>query len=167
MDQRRELANAIRQIIERLSDAGTAGVDNNYTMQTLALRLEVLAETSLINADIPLEVIDLLNSARTLIQVNGSSTSEFISYEAPRIRNGERGRPKFIITEEQLVFFKVKPIVWGHRVETIQRSHCLTYMTMYVRCFSRPPWNSSACHAGLDPPVTLTPASVSRGGGGF
>ena len=49
MDQRRELSNAVSQIINCLSAAGTAtaDLDNQYTLQTLALRLEVLTETAL------------------------------------------------------------------------------------------------------------------------
>jgi hypothetical protein len=107
MDHRTELSDAISQIINSLSAIQIANQENPYTLQTCALRLEVLAETSLTTVDIPLEVVDLLNCARTYIKnVCDPSTSGFISYEAPLNRNGERGRPKFVISEEQLVFFK-------------------------------------------------------------
>ena len=107
MDHPSELSDAITQIINALSSIQTASEENQYSLQTYALRLEVLVETSLASVDIPLEVVDLLNSARTYLKnACGSPTSEFSSYQAPLTRNRERGRPKFVISEEQLEFFK-------------------------------------------------------------
>ena len=95
MDHWRELSDTITQIINALSSIQTASQENQYSLQTYALRLEVLAETSLASVDIPLEVVDLVNCARTYIKDACSlPTSEFSSYEAPLTRNGERGRPK-------------------------------------------------------------------------
>ena len=76
MDHRSELSDAITQIINALSAIQTASQENQYSLQTYAMRLEVLAETSLASVDIPLEVVDVLNSARTYeiyiaIQING------------------------------------------------------------------------------------------------
>ena len=118
MDHRSELSDAITEIINALSAIQTASQENQYSLQTYALQLEVLAEISLASVDIPLEVVDLLNSARTYIKnACGSSASGFLSYEAPLTRNGERGRPKFVISEEQLAFFKGM-----HTASTIDKS---------------------------------------------
>ena len=59
MDHRSELSDVITQIINALSAIQTASQENQYSLQTYALRLEVLAETSLGSVDIPLEVVDL------------------------------------------------------------------------------------------------------------
>ena len=69
MDHRSELSDAITQIINALSAIQTASQKNQYALQIYLLRLEVLAETSLASVDIPLEVVDLLNSARTCIKM--------------------------------------------------------------------------------------------------
>ena len=107
MDHPSELSDAVTQIINALSSIQTASEENQYSLQTYALWLEVLGERSLASVDIPLEVVDLLNSARMYLKnACGSPTSEFSSYQAPLTRNGERGRPKFVISEEQLEFFK-------------------------------------------------------------
>jgi hypothetical protein len=105
MDHQSELSDAIKQIIASLSVIQTGAEENSYTLQMCALRLEVLAEASLATIDVPLEVADLLNSARAHIKVCDSSRSGFIPYEAPLASNRERGRPKFVISEEQLMFF--------------------------------------------------------------
>ena len=59
-----ELSDGITQIINALSPIQTASQENQYSLQTYAMQLEVLAETSLASVDIPLEVVDVLNSAR-------------------------------------------------------------------------------------------------------
>ena len=59
MDHRSELSDVITQIINALSAIQTASQENQYSLQTYALRLEVLAETSLPSVNIPLEVVDL------------------------------------------------------------------------------------------------------------
>ena len=107
MDQCRELSYAINKILVELSDVQSVNEENLHIFQTNALRLEVLAKVSLATVDIPLEVVDLLNYARARIKkACNFSSSELKSYEAPLIRNGERGRPKLVISEEQLMFFK-------------------------------------------------------------
>ena len=70
----------------------------------ISLRLESLSEAALLNGDISLEVIDLMNQARQ--QLNSSVSPGYSSYTAPVLREGRRGRPKFQISEEQLLFFK-------------------------------------------------------------
>ena len=102
MDHRIELSDTIAPIINALSAIQTVSQENQYSLQTYALRLEVLAETCLAPVDIPLEVVDILNSARTYIKNVCGSSASGLWYEAPLTRNGERGRPKFAITGEQL-----------------------------------------------------------------
>ena len=70
----------------------------------ISLRLESLSEAALLNGDISLEVIDLMNQARQ--RLNSSVSPGYSSYRVPVFREGRRGRPKFQISEDQLLFFK-------------------------------------------------------------
>ncbi|XP_068689842.1 uncharacterized protein [Montipora foliosa] len=73
----------------------------------LSLRLTVLCEAALVNGDVSLEIIDLMDQARRLLNVALEDQRSFRGYEAKAVnKGGRRGRPKFSISEEQLVFFK-------------------------------------------------------------
>lgn len=103
MDFQQQLASELKAIIEDL-ERGDRGRGSEPT----AMRLESLIETALLNGDISIESVDLMNQARQqLTQASYGETSSFTSYQAP-IQSGEgrRGRPKFVIPEQQLVFFK-------------------------------------------------------------
>lgn len=103
MDFQQQLASELKGIIEDL-ERGDRGRGSEPT----AMRLESLIETALLNGDISLESVDLMNQARQqLTTASYGETSSFTSYQAP-IQSGEgrRGRPKFVIPEQQLVFFK-------------------------------------------------------------
>ena len=98
MDFRRELSNSLNEIVN-----GLEGSDK----QTVILRLEVLYETALINGDVPLDAIDLIDQARKQLIANQNFQQPFHSYQAPLLTgDGRRGRPKFSISEEQLLFFR-------------------------------------------------------------
>ena len=104
MDFQQQLALELKAIIEDL-ERGDRGRGSEPT----AMRLESLIETALLNGEISLESVDLMNQARQqlLTASYGEPSSSFTSYQAP-IQTGEgwRGRPKFVIPEQQLVFFK-------------------------------------------------------------
>ncbi|KAJ7378419.1 hypothetical protein OS493_022953 [Desmophyllum pertusum] len=94
---------ALKEIIRDLQQGGHRGCDS----ETTGLRLEVLYETALINEDISLEAIDLINEARKHLNVTSSQQQPFRGYEAPvASEEGRRGRPKFAISEQQLLFFR-------------------------------------------------------------
>ena len=95
MDFRRELSNSLNEIVN-----GLEGSDQ----QTVILRLEVLYETAWINGDVPLGAIDLIDQARKQLIANENFQQPFHSYQAPLLTgDGRRGRPKFSISEEQLL----------------------------------------------------------------
>ena len=103
MDFQQQLASELKAIIEDLERG-----DWSRGSEPTAMRLESLIETALINGDISLECVDLMNQARQqLMTASYGEPSSFASYQAP-IQSGEgrRGRPKFVIPEQQLVFFK-------------------------------------------------------------
>ena len=63
----------------------------------------------MINGDIPLGAVDLINQARTHLNANLHQQQPFRGYEAPAVSEaGRRGRPKFAISEKQLLFFRGK-----------------------------------------------------------
>lgn len=101
LEAKQELLTALNQVIADLETVDDGAIPE---AGLLGLRLETLSEAALLNGDIPLEVIDLMNQARQLCN-NIDSSSSFRSYEAPVLRGGQRGRPKFDINEEQLRFF--------------------------------------------------------------
>lgn len=93
----------MKAIIEDL-ERGDLGRGSEPTV----MRLESLIETALLNGDISLESVDLMNQARQqLMTASRGEPSSLTSYQAP-IQSGEgrRGRPKFEIPEQQLLFFK-------------------------------------------------------------
>lgn len=103
MNFQQQLSSELKAIIEDL-ERGDRGRGSEPT----AMRLLSLIETALLNGDISLESVDLMNQARQqLTPASYGETSSFTSYQAP-IQSGEgrRGRPKFVIPEQQLVFFK-------------------------------------------------------------
>ena len=103
MDElRTEIENAIAEVINTLSlPVGNQDLDLCVT------RLEVLAENALSCDGIPLEVVDLLNQAVSVLKRNSRMERSHDSYQAPLLSNERnRGRPKFAITEDQLLFFK-------------------------------------------------------------
>ena len=88
-------------VLELEGIAGDAGKADQ-----ISLRLESLSEAALLNGDISLEVIDLMNQARQRLS-NSSASPSYSSYTAPVYgEEGRRGRPRFHISEEQLLFFK-------------------------------------------------------------
>ena len=98
MDFRQHLSDSLNEIIEYIQEGGNRGGD----LENTVLRLEVLYEAALVNGDIPLDAVDLINQARTQQQ-------PFRGYEAPAVSEaGRRGRPKFAISEKQLLLFRGK-----------------------------------------------------------
>ncbi|KAJ7379552.1 hypothetical protein OS493_015347 [Desmophyllum pertusum] len=103
MEFRQHLDTALKEIIRDLQQGGHRGCHS----ETTGLRLEVLYETALINEDISLEAIDLINEARKHLNVTSYQQQPFRGYEAPEAsEEGRRGRPKFAISEQQLLFFR-------------------------------------------------------------
>ncbi|XP_022783507.1 uncharacterized protein LOC111324260 [Stylophora pistillata] len=104
MDFRQHLLDSLNEIIEHIQEGGNRGGD----LENTVLRLEVLYEAALVNGDIPLEAVDLINQARTHLNVNLNQQEPFQGYEAPAVSEvGRRGRPNFAISEQQLLFFRV------------------------------------------------------------
>ena len=103
MDFREHLAVALSDIIKDVEKG-----DQGRGSESTALRLEVLVETALLNGDISLEVVDLMNQVRQqLYTFSNNRQPSFQPFEAPIVREeGRRGRPKFVIRERQLLFFK-------------------------------------------------------------
>lgn len=99
-----ELVISIQEVIS-LSAAATTNSDNH---ELCAIRLEILAESTLTHEDIPLEAVDLINKAIHLLC--GSQDARIFDHEpyvSPSDSNiRARGRPKYYISEEQLMFFK-------------------------------------------------------------
>nr|XP_058969483.1 uncharacterized protein LOC131795899 [Pocillopora verrucosa]XP_058969484.1 uncharacterized protein LOC131795899 [Pocillopora verrucosa] len=103
MDFRQHLSDSLNEITEYIQEGGNRGGD----LENTVLRLEVLYEAALINGDIPLDAVDLINQARTHLNVNLHQQEPFRGYEAPAVSEaGRRGRPKFAISEKQLLFFR-------------------------------------------------------------
>ena len=103
MEGKQQLLTALHQII---ADLETVGDDTIPDMGLVGLKLETLGEAALLNGDISLLAIDLINQARQSC-ISSGAYSSYRSYEAPVLRQeGRRGRPKFDIKEEQLLFFK-------------------------------------------------------------
>jgi hypothetical protein len=99
-----ELVNAIKEVIYMLSEM------TSYDDRELcAMRLEVLAENSLTHDVIPLEVVDHINEAVQLLKRGLGMERRYEPYQAPSDGTvTRRGRPRFSITQEQLIFFKGK-----------------------------------------------------------
>ena len=105
MDFRQHLSDSLNEITEYIQEGGNRGGN----LENTVLRLEVLYEAALINGDIPLDAVDLINQARTHLNVNLHQQEPFRGYEAPAVSEaGRRGRPKFAISEKQLLFFRGK-----------------------------------------------------------
>ena len=103
MEGKQQLLTALHQII---ADLETVGGDTIPDMGLVGLKLETLGDAALLNGDISLLEIDLINQARQLFISSGANSS-YRFYEAPVLRlESRRGRPKFDITEEQLLFFR-------------------------------------------------------------
>lgn len=66
MDFRQHLSDSLNEITEYIQEGRNRGGDSENTV----LRLEVLYEAALINGDIPLDAVDLINQARTHLNVN-------------------------------------------------------------------------------------------------
>lgn len=100
---RTELVNAIQEVISLLSDA-----PSRDSRELCAMRLEILAENSLVHQDIPLEAVDMLNKAIHTLKETFERLHE--PYQATLDQNTRRsiGRPKYYISEEQLTFFRGK-----------------------------------------------------------
>lgn len=108
-----ELRNAVEQIIMILQQSS-----RKEDHELCVTRLEILCENALANDDIPIQIVDILNQAKIFLQNNIHTEREFNSYEAPLERQQRRGRPRFVISEEQLRFFTGKYILWIHYSHT-------------------------------------------------
>ena len=100
------LLETLNNIIQRLEECRCNEGDS---YESVALRLEVVVESALLDETIPLDVCDLINQARQVLQKNQISCDQqsTSSFEAPVLReDGRRGRPRFSISEEQLLYFK-------------------------------------------------------------
>ena len=104
MEFRQYLMDSLIDIIGNLEESGRLGHDSE---NMLSLRLTVLCESALVNGDVSLEIIDLMDQARRLLNVALENQRSFRWYEAQAAnKGGRRGRPQFSTSEEQLVFFK-------------------------------------------------------------
>ena len=102
MDEyRSELRAAFEELIVLLQESSSGG-----NRELCCVRLEILAENALLVESIPLEIVDVLTQAIAALKNKNDVEKEFASYEAPAEIQGGRGRPKFSISEEQLVFFR-------------------------------------------------------------
>lgn len=104
-DFTRELCEAIYETSARLKKCiESKGSDD---LNSIAIKLETLAEAALIDGGIPLNVCDMINNAQQLVKKEiCHSHTECERYQAPVNHEGLRGRPKFIISYEQLAFFQ-------------------------------------------------------------
>ena len=97
-----EMTNAINEVIHTLDSP-----EPRRDLQWCIMRLEVLAENALGDEAIPLEAVDLINQAVNIIKRNDGLEQSYEPYSASLVHDGRRsGRPKFQITEDQLLFFK-------------------------------------------------------------
>ena len=96
-----ELRNGVMEVADILS--GNLVHENRELCVT---RLEVMAESVLSHESISLDIVDMLNEVINILKKQAGLEGDFHSYEAPVRRKETRGRPKFIISEEQLLFFK-------------------------------------------------------------
>ena len=70
--------------------------------------MTVLCEAALENGDVSLEIIDLMDQGRRLLNIALEDQRSFCRYEPPAVtEQGGRGRPNFAISEQQLAFSKV------------------------------------------------------------
>ena len=104
MEFRQYLLDSLIEIIGNLKESGRLG---HGSENMLRKRLTVLCEAALVNGDVSLEIIDFMDQARRLLNVALEDQRSFRGYEALAVNKGvRRGRPKFSISEEQLVFFE-------------------------------------------------------------
>ena len=96
-----ELRNGVMEVADIVS--GNLLHENRELCVT---RLEVMAVCALSHESISLDIVDMLNEVINILKKQAGLEGDFHSYEAPVRRNETRGRPKFIISEEQLLFFK-------------------------------------------------------------
>ncbi len=99
-----QLVNALQDIIHTLSQR------TNYNdREVCAMRLELLAESAFSNDAIPLEAVDGINEAAHLLKSSLNIATRYNPYQAQLESNARKqGRPKYFITEEQLIFFRGK-----------------------------------------------------------
>ncbi len=75
----------------------------------MQVHMVYLFENALGDEAIPLETVDLINQAVNAIKRNNRVEQNYEPYSASLFHNERRaGRPKFHITEDQLIFFKGK-----------------------------------------------------------
>lgn len=102
-DFKEQLVNAIQEVIEMLSER-----TSHDDREVCAMRLEVLAENALQYDVIPLQAVDGINHAVHLLKNSLNMEIRCDPYQAQFESTVRQGRPKFSITEEQLIFFRGK-----------------------------------------------------------
>ena len=97
-----QLINALEDVVQTLGVAR-----NTVDFEWYVRRLQVLAESALSQESIPLDVVDRLNEAANHLKSCIREEDSHVPYQAPIVFNeGRRGRPRFFISEDQLVFFR-------------------------------------------------------------
>lgn len=97
-----ELRNEVVEVVNRLVD----GTSRHADRELCVTRLKVLAESALTHESIPLDLVDLLHQAINILKKKVGLSDDFHSYAAPVESQRRQGRPKFVISEEQLLFFR-------------------------------------------------------------
>ena len=97
-----QLRDALEEVASVLQESSNA-----EDLDLCAVRLETYAENALLQNNISLQIVDILNKAANILKNKVDAERRFPPYEAPVEQRGTRGRPKFVITEQQLTFLKV------------------------------------------------------------
>ncbi|KAL3867839.1 hypothetical protein ACJMK2_040685 [Sinanodonta woodiana] len=96
----------LKKCKERMSNICRMKAANN--IRTRVRGIEILMEDSLQDVSVPVEVIELLGQARSIldkIDIDALPVSEDHQYRASQVYTGHRGRPLYDIRKEQLHFF--------------------------------------------------------------
>lgn len=98
---RAEMINAVEDIIGMIHPHA-----HHHDLELCERRLEVLAENALNYREIPLEIVNLLSQALNNLRKTMQTKRSYQPYAASLVHNERRpGRPRFEITEDQLIFF--------------------------------------------------------------
>ena len=137
------MVNAINEVINTLHSPVP-----HEDFQWCIMRLEVVSENALGDEAMPLEAADSINQAINTLKRNNEMERDYEPYSASQIHDERRpGRPKFQITEDQLLFFKgtIYYIKFYTRNTCMQQPLATKSMQLYFRNYLNPKLRTRCC----------------------